>query len=141
MARIKFAYVGGGSSRAAGTMASLLAHGKEFDGSHVVLIDQRQDRLDLVETIARKLVGAQGLDITVETTTDQRAGLTDVDAVLSSYRPGGFEMRQAGRDHPDAARRDRPGDPGSGRDDDVVPLDRRRCRPSSTTSTPWPRGA
>ena len=29
-----------------------LAHGKEFDGSHVVLIDQRQDRLDLVETIA-----------------------------------------------------------------------------------------
>ena len=95
MASIKMAYVGGGSSRAAGTMASLLAHGKEFDGSHVVLIDQRQDRLDLVERIAAKLVRAQGLDITVETTTDQRAGLTDVDAVLSSYRPGGFELRQA----------------------------------------------
>ena len=56
MASIKIAYVGGGSSRAAGTMASLLAHGKEFDGSHVVLIDQRQDRLDLVERIAQKLV-------------------------------------------------------------------------------------
>lgn len=95
MASIKIAYIGGGSSRAAGTMASLLAHGAEFDGSHVVLVDQRQDRLDLVERIATKLVRAQGLDITVETTTDQRAGLTDVDAVLSSYRPGGFEMRQA----------------------------------------------
>jgi 6-phospho-beta-glucosidase len=95
MASIKMAYVGGGSSRAAGTMASLLAHGQEFDGSHVVLIDRRQDRLDLVERIATKLVRAQGLDITVETTTDQRAGLTDVDAVLSSYRPGGFELRQA----------------------------------------------
>ena len=31
----------------------------------------------------------------METTTDQRAGLTDVDAVLSSFRPGGFELRQA----------------------------------------------
>ena len=41
MASIKIAYIGGGSSRAAGTMASFLAHGKEFDGSHVVLIDQR----------------------------------------------------------------------------------------------------
>ncbi len=74
-------------------MASLLAHGSEFDGSHVVLIDQRADRLELVETIARKLARSLGLDVTVESTTDQRAGLTDVDAVLTSYRPGGFEMR------------------------------------------------
>ena len=93
MARIKLAYVGGGSSRAAGTMASLLSKGDKFDGSHVVLIDQREDKLALVEAITRKMAKAQGLDITVETTTDQRAGLTDVDAVLSSYRPGGFEMR------------------------------------------------
>jgi hypothetical protein len=92
MASIKMAYVGGGSSRAAGTMASLLAHGKEFDGSHVVLIDQRQDRLDLVERIATKLARAQGLDITVETTTDQRSGLTYVYAVQSSFRAGGFEL-------------------------------------------------
>ncbi|WP_375430602.1 glycoside hydrolase [uncultured Friedmanniella sp.] len=93
MARITLAYVGGGSSRAAGTMASLLAHGSEFDGSHVVLIDQRADTLELVATIARKMVTARGLDITIEATTDQRAGLTGVDAVLSSYRPGGFDMR------------------------------------------------
>ena len=93
MARIKVAYIGGGSSRAAGTMASFLAHGSEFNGSHVVLVDQREDKLELVATIARKMVKAQGWDITVETTTDQRQGLADVDAVLSSYRPGGFEMR------------------------------------------------
>ena len=69
IARIKLAYIGGGSSRAAGTMASFLAHGSEFDGSHVVLIDQRADRLELVETIARKLAWSLGLDITVESTT------------------------------------------------------------------------
>lgn len=93
MARIKVAYIGGGSSRAAGTMASFLSHGSEFGGSHVVLVDQRADTLELVATIANKLAKAHGLDVTVETTTDQRAGLEDADAVLSSYRPGGFEMR------------------------------------------------
>ncbi len=36
---------------------------------------------------------ARGLDLRFRTTTDQRQGLTDVDAVLSSYRPGGFEAR------------------------------------------------
>ena len=29
----------------------------------------------------------------ITTTTDRRAGLTDVDAVLSSFRPGGFQAR------------------------------------------------
>ena len=117
------AYVGGGSSRAAGTMASLLAHGKEFDGSHVVLIDQRPGPADLVERIAKKLAARRGLDITVAATTDQRAGLTDVDAVLSSFRPGGFELRQADELIPMRARRHRAGDPGTRRDHHVAPLD------------------
>ncbi|WP_203567490.1 family 4 glycosyl hydrolase [Aestuariimicrobium ganziense] len=95
MARIKLAYIGGGSSRAAGTMHSFIDHGEEFDGSEVVLIDHRPEHLELVRTIAQKLADHAGLDLTITTTTDQRAGLTDVDAVLSSFRPGNFEMRQA----------------------------------------------
>ena len=47
MARIKIAYLGGGSTRAAGTMASFLHTGEDFDGSEVVLIDLNADRLDL----------------------------------------------------------------------------------------------
>jgi 6-phospho-beta-glucosidase len=93
MARIKLAYVGGGSSRAAGTMASFLHHGSEFDGSEVVLIDLNPDHLEIVRTIAEKMARNAGLDITITATTDQREGLTDVDAVLTSFRPGGFEMR------------------------------------------------
>jgi 6-phospho-beta-glucosidase len=93
MARIKLAYVGGGSSRAAGTMASFLHHGSEFDGSEVVLIDLNPDHLEIVRTIADKMARNAGLDITITATTDQREGLTDVDAVLTSFRPGGFEMR------------------------------------------------
>ena len=93
MARIKLAYIGGGSTRAAGTMASLAHQGENFDGSEVVLIDLDEERLALIEKLAGRLMSARGLDITVSATTDRLAGLDGCDAVLSSYRPGGFEAR------------------------------------------------
>ena len=93
MARVKIAYLGGGSSRAPGTMASFMHHGKEFDGSEFVLIDLDPDHLEVVKTLTERLARNAGLDITVTATTDQRAGLEDVDAVLSSFRPGGFGAR------------------------------------------------
>lgn len=94
MARIRLAYLGGGSTRAVGTMASFIHHrGADFDGSEVVLIDVVPDRLALVETLARKMARARGLDIAVSSTTDRRAGLDACDAILSSFRPGGFEAR------------------------------------------------
>ncbi|WP_076259147.1 glycoside hydrolase [Intrasporangium flavum] len=93
MAAIKLVYIGGGSSRGAGTMASFLAHGKEFDGSEVVIQDVDPERLAAVESIATRIARAQGLDITITSTTDRRAALTDADAVLSSFRPGNFEAR------------------------------------------------
>ncbi|HEY0070338.1 MAG TPA: glycoside hydrolase [Chloroflexia bacterium] len=93
MARIKLAYIGGGSTRAPGTMASFVGQGDNFDGSEVVLIDLAPDRLALVKTLADKMARAHGLDLTITTTTDRRAGLQDCDAVLTSFRPGGFEAR------------------------------------------------
>lgn len=93
MARIKLAYVGGGSTRAAGTMASLAHQGENFDGSEIVLIDLDEERLTLIENITRRLMAARDLDISVVATTDRQAGLSDCDAVLTSYRPGGFEAR------------------------------------------------
>ncbi|HEX9036020.1 MAG TPA: hypothetical protein VF808_03430 [Ktedonobacterales bacterium] len=93
MARIKLAYIGGGSTRAAGTMASLIEQGANFDGSEVVLIDLDEERLGVVSTIARKMARARHLDLTITTTTDRRDGLRDCDAVLTSFRPGGFEAR------------------------------------------------
>ena len=93
MARIRLAYIGGGSSRAAGTMASFVHQGENFDGSEVVLIDLDEERLQVVQTITQKMARARNLDITVTATTDRRAGLRDCDAVLTSFRPGGFEAR------------------------------------------------
>ncbi|HEU0004072.1 MAG TPA: hypothetical protein VFQ36_24420, partial [Ktedonobacteraceae bacterium] len=93
MARIKLAYIGGGSTRAAGTVASFIAQGESFNGSEVVLVDLNEKHLAIVRTIAQKLARARGLDITITTTTNRREGLQDCDAVLTSFRPGGFEAR------------------------------------------------
>jgi 6-phospho-beta-glucosidase len=93
MARIKLAYLGGGSTRAPGTMLSLIQQGENFQGSEVVLIDLNEERLELVKTLSQKMVAAKGLDLTVTASTNRRDGLQDCDAVLSSFRPGGFEAR------------------------------------------------
>ena len=95
MASIKLAYLGGGSSRAPGTMAAFLHnHGASFEGSEVVLIDLCPG------ASGQSSSGSPGewrrcaaWTSAFRATTDRRAGLTDVDAVLSSYRPGGFEAR------------------------------------------------
>lgn len=93
MARLKIAYIGGGSTRAPGTVASFIEQGDNFGGSEIVLIDLNAERLELVKTIADKMARHKGVDLQITTTTDRRAGLADCDAVLTSFRPGGFEAR------------------------------------------------
>lgn len=93
MARIKVAYVGGGSTRAPGTVASFVEQGENFSGSEVVLIDLDVERLAVVEALGNGMSSASGVDLTFSHTTDRRAGLEDCDAVLTSFRPGGFGAR------------------------------------------------
>ncbi len=93
MARIKLAYIGGGSTRAAGTMASFIQQGENFNGSEVVLVDLNEERLGIVQTLAQKMARARDLDLTIRATTNRREGLQDCEAVLTSFRPGGFEAR------------------------------------------------
>jgi 6-phospho-beta-glucosidase len=93
MAAIRMAYVGGGSTRAAGTVASLLERAAGFAGSEVVLIDLDEERLAVIRQLAEHMAKAKGADVTFAATTDRRSGLTDCDAVLTAFRPGGFEAR------------------------------------------------
>jgi 6-phospho-beta-glucosidase len=93
MASIKIAYIGGGSTRGPGTMASFIHQSQNFLGSEIALIDFNEERLALVKRIADKMIAARGLDLRVSATTNRRDGLRDCDAVLTSYRPGGFEAR------------------------------------------------
>jgi 6-phospho-beta-glucosidase len=93
VAQLKIAYIGGGSTRGAGTMASFVEQGENFSGSEIVLIDLDAERLELIRGLAQRMARAKGVDLTVSATTDRRAGLEDCDAILTSYRPGGFEAR------------------------------------------------
>jgi 6-phospho-beta-glucosidase len=74
-------------------MASFIAQAENFAGSEIVLIDLDADRLEVVRKLAERLARSTGADLTISATTDRRAGLEDADAILSSYRPGGFEAR------------------------------------------------
>jgi 6-phospho-beta-glucosidase len=90
---LKIAYIGGGSTRGAGTMASFIEQAENFSGSEIVLIDLDAERLELIRDLSERMARAKGADITVSAFTDRRAGLQDCDAILTSYRPGGFEAR------------------------------------------------
>jgi len=93
MAKIKLAYIGGGSTRAPGTMAAFIKQAANFAGSHFVLVDIDSERLALVHKLAQKMAREAGADITISATTNRRQALVDCDIVLTSFRPGGFEAR------------------------------------------------
>ena len=93
MARIKLTYIGGGSTRAPGTVASLIVRGAAFSGSEISLVDLDPDHLAVVERLAKRMAAIRDLDLRITATTDRVEGLRDADIVLASFRPGGFEAR------------------------------------------------
>ena len=93
MASVKLAYIGGGSTRAPGTLASFIRQSSNFSGSEIMLHDLDAERLELVRRLATRMAEVAGADLTITATTDRRAALHGCDGVLSSYRPGGFEAR------------------------------------------------
>ena len=88
----------------------------DFDGSEVVLVDLDPDRLG-ADPQARRADGegprARHHDHRDDRPARRRS--TDVDAVLSCFRPGGFQARVHDERIPLSTGRDRPGDAGAGR--------------------------
>ena len=88
----RIAYIGGGSTRAPGTVAAFLERAT-FSGSELVLMDLAEEHVELVARLGRKLAAARGADVRISATTDLDEALADADIVLTSFRPGGFEAR------------------------------------------------
>lgn len=93
MAAIRLAYIGGGSTRAPGTVAALVERGAAFAGSEVVLVDLDPEHLDVVRRLAERMAWFRGTDLRVRATTDRAEALDGADVVLTSFRPGGFGAR------------------------------------------------
>lgn len=94
MAAIKFAYLGGGGTRAPGTILSMVQHADSFAGSEIVLMDIDGDRVELMQQVGQRFIDMAGVDLRLTATTERRAALADADAVLTSFRPGHFAARR-----------------------------------------------
>lgn len=93
MAAVRLVYIGGGSTRAPGTVAALVERGAAFAGSEIVLVDLDRERLEVVRRLLERMATVSGVDLRVTTTLDRSAALDAADVVLTSFRPGGFEAR------------------------------------------------
>ena len=94
MAAIKLVYIGGGATRAPGTLASFVQHAAHFAGSEIVLVDVEPADMELARRVGQRFIEAAGADLRLTATTDRQAALSDADVVLSSFRPGGFAARR-----------------------------------------------
>lgn len=93
MAAVRLVYIGGGSTRAPGTVAALVERAAAFAGSEIILVDLDGERLDVVRRLLERMAAARGADLRVRATLDRAAALEGADIVLTSFRPGGFEAR------------------------------------------------
>ncbi len=93
MAAIRLVYIGGGSTRAPGTVAALVERGAAFAGSEIVLVDLDPDHLEVVRRLTERMATARGVNLRVRATTNRSEALDGADVVLTSFRPGGFEAR------------------------------------------------
>ena len=89
-----FLIVGGASAYAPGLVKALIEESDRHDLNLVRLYDIAPERLQIVEALCRKMSSAAGTPFRIEATTDQSDAVQDIDGLLNSSRPGGFECRQ-----------------------------------------------
>lgn len=88
-----FLLVGGASAYAPGLVRALLQDADRHDLKLVRLYDIAEKRLEIVERLCSKMAEASDASIDIEATTDQIEAVRDIDVLLNSSRPGGFEGR------------------------------------------------
>ena len=115
MARIRMAYIGGGSTRGAGTMASFIHQGENFDGSEVVL-DRPRSGAARPDPPAVRAHG-QGARARPHDRGDDRSprGPHRLRCDSLELSPRRLRGARPGREDPARARHHRPGDAGAGR--------------------------
>jgi 6-phospho-beta-glucosidase len=88
--------VGGGSQAFGPELCeSLIDYGRDvLSGSEVVLLDIREDHLDLVNGFAQRLADEVGAKITFQATTDRRKAFDGADYIINTFRPGSHREQE-----------------------------------------------
>src|SRR4029079_17865702 len=94
MARI--AIIGGGSAYMPGLAFSFARESERFAGSTLVLHDIDPDALDVQRRLTGSILRAHAAaPLEVTSTDDLQQALDGADFVLTSFRPGGLEVRHS----------------------------------------------
>jgi alpha-galactosidase len=87
---MKITLVGGGSYQWGPNLISDMLQMPSLQGMHLVLEDIDPEPLPLMQKFATYAAEQLGADVTIETTTDQRAAVEDAFAVIVCISTGGF---------------------------------------------------
>ncbi len=90
---MKIVYIGGGSAYAPGVLQAFISAPDVYAGTEITLVDVDQPNLDIVQRLGEKMARAAHVDLTITTSIDRAAALSNADFVLTSFRAGGFKAR------------------------------------------------
>src|SRR5438067_7172159 len=91
----KITIIGGGSSTFVPHLLRVFMQSATLKGSTITLMDVDAGRLEVMDTLARRLVEKEAADLTIRTSTEQRASLVGADFVVVAIAVGGLSAWEA----------------------------------------------
>lgn len=86
----KITVIGGGSTMFVPGLLRMIMRSETLKGSTVCLMDVDERRAEVMANLGRQLVDSEGLDLKIESTTEQRASLVNADFVIVAISVGGM---------------------------------------------------
>src|SRR5438067_4036667 len=91
----KITIIGGGSSTFVPHLLRLFMESTTLKGSTITLMDVDDRRLEVMDTLAHRLVEKEEADLTIRSGTEQRASLAGADFVIVAIAVGGLSAWEA----------------------------------------------
>ncbi|KAA0942119.1 6-phospho-beta-glucosidase [Sporosarcina sp. ANT_H38] len=92
---MKIAVIGGGSSYTPELIEGIILRATEIKVDEIVLVDIEagKEKLEIVGSLAERMIKKSGLPITIVLTFDRIKAITNADFVLTQFRVGGLDAR------------------------------------------------
>lgn len=91
---MKISVIGGGSTYTPELVSGFLEQHKTLPISELWLMDNDEERLDIVGSFAQRIVMKQDMPFEVIMTTDRRAAIRDAAFIITQFRVGGMAARR-----------------------------------------------
>lgn len=90
---LKICVIGAGSTYTPELIEGFIVRKKEIPVSHIALMDIDGGKLEIVGSLAKRMVEKAGINATVDLTTDRRKAVEGADFILTQIRVGGIPAR------------------------------------------------